>query len=228
MLRVCTSSTEELLAPLTTFKRELGITTTSDDDLLTEALADASQLVQDYLGYPLHRQVYSESLAGPGSQEFVLARRHVRAVENIYYAGEALTTDSYETDGSAGLVRVELGVPWTPMIETELVEHPLSGQAYHDYTVDYEAGYLAADTASTANGAGKPWLTTSTGRDMPRWATRAALITAKGLWLHRQTMPGISSKRVGDLAITYATFCGDIYTLTREASAMLDPYRFYG
>lgn len=196
MLRVCTSSTESSLLSLTAYKAAVGTTTTADDDIMQSALNRATALIEGYVGYPLRRQVYSETLAGYGSLELQVTRTPLKSIESIYYGSELVDPTSYDiANEGAGLIYRELGWPWTAGIDWDLSPRVTPKSEAKTYTAVYEAGYCVS--GSTADG----WLTT--GEAVPAELEAAAIATATFLYKGASRDPSVQSKKIGDLSITY-------------------------
>jgi hypothetical protein len=196
MLRVCTSSTETTLLSLESYKTAIGTTSTADDNKILAALTRATSLVEAYVGYPLRRQVYSESVAGYGGIELRVSRAPVLSIESVLYSTEIVDPTSYAIgDAEAGLVYREQGWPWTAGIEYDLTPRVVPKSELKSFTVTYEAGFCV--NGSTADG----WLTT--GEPVPADIESALVTAATFLYKSAGRDPSVSSKRIGDLSITY-------------------------
>lgn len=196
MLRVCTSSTESALMSLTVYKATLGTTSTADDTKMQYALDRATALIEGYLGYPLRRQVYEETVAGYGANELQVSRTPLKAIESILYSTDEVDPTSYDIGNEgAGLIYRELGWPWTAGVEYDLVPHVSPRSELRTYTAVYEAGYCV--NGSTEDG----WLTT--GEPVPGDIESAMEAAATWIYKNAGRDPNVVSKRIGDLSITY-------------------------
>lgn len=196
MLRVCTSSTESALLSLDAYKAAAKITTTSDDAVIQSALDRATALVEGYIGYPLRRQVYSESVAAYGGLELGVSRTPIRSIESIYYSTELVDPTSYEiASEQGGLIYRELGWPWTAGTVHDLTAHPVPKSELRLFTVTYEAGYCVS--GSTADG----WLTT--GEAVPADIEAALIGAATFAYKNASRDFSITSKKIGDLSVSY-------------------------
>jgi hypothetical protein len=196
MLRTCTTSTDLSLLSLEAYKIAVGTTSTGDDDKITAALRQATSLVEGYVGYPLRRQVYEETVGGYGGNELLVGRSPLLAIESITYAGELVDPASYDFN-SAGLIYRELGWPWTAGLEYDLMPHVIPKSEARTYTVVYESGFCV--NGSTADG----WLTT--GEPVPADIETAIAITASFVCGTVGRDPTVTSKKIGDLLYTYQT-----------------------
>ncbi len=196
MLRVCTSSTESALMSLTVYKAMIGTTSTADDTKMQYALDRATSLIEGYLGYPLRRQVYEETVGGYGANELQVTRTPLLSIESILYSTQEVDPASYDIDNEgAGLIYRELGWPWTAGVEYDLVPHVVPRSELKSYTVVYEAGYCV--NGSTADG----WLTT--GEPVPGDIEAAVVHAATFIYKSAGRDLSIESKKIGDLSITY-------------------------
>lgn len=196
MIRVCTSSTETALLDLSVYKASAKITTTSDDTVIQYALDRATSLIEGYLGYPLKRQVYYETVPGYGSLELQVSRTPVQSIESIYYNDEQVASTSYDIGSAgAGLIFRELGWPWTAGVTYDLTAHVTPKSELRPYAVTYEAGYCV--NGSTADG----WLTT--GEPVPGEIQAAIQHAASFLYLSAGRDPSITSQKIGDLSFSY-------------------------
>lgn len=196
MLRVCTSSTESSLLSLDSYKAAAKVATTSDDSVMQSSLDRATSLVESYVGYPLRRQVYYETVPAFGSNELLLSRVPVRSIESIYYGSDLVDPTSYDIGSeSGGLVYRELGWPWTAGVEYDLGPHPVPKSELRSFAVTYEAGYCM--NGSTQDG----WLTT--GEPVPSDLEVAIMMTAAFVYGSQARDPSVTMKRIGDLQITY-------------------------
>jgi hypothetical protein len=202
MITVLVSSTGSQLATVDALKDMiLGATATStaNDDLLSTYITRASDAVEQYLGYPLRRQVYRETVPAFGDLSLLLSRTPVVAIGSLY-DGEDLISDTGYTieEPEAGLLQREEGFPWTAAMGMELEMRPIPGSERRQFSITYEAGYVLDGSTTTGD-----WLTNTTGRTLPHWAEQATLETAKEFYLKRSLDHSIQSKRIGDLSITY-------------------------
>jgi hypothetical protein len=176
----------------------MGTTSTADDTEQQNVLNRALSIVEGYLGYPLRRTVYSETVAGYGSNELQLSRLPVLAVESVYYSTDLIESTSYAIDRPmAGILSRDLGWTWTAGLQYELAGHVAPNSELKPFTAVYEAGYCM--NGSTASG----WLTT--GEPVPYEIEAALLATANSIYKGRNRDGAVSSKRIGDLSITYET-----------------------
>lgn len=214
MLTVCASSTETDLTTLEAVQEVLGAPST-DDPLLARLIVRASRWAEGYLGYPLSAAVYAETVPGTGLRCLVLSRTPIRAVTRVLDSTATSGATDYSTqlrieDADAGLLSRDIGFGWTAAVDQNLARTPMVGQETRPWYVTYEAGYVLEGTTSTVGG------TTSTGRTLPDDIEEAVITKVIGLY---EGTAGVTSKRVGDLSISYASESQD------PAADMLAPYR---
>lgn len=220
MISVCTSSTGTQLTTLEALKAILRTTSTGTDDLLSSYISRASNAVQEYLGYPIYRQVYRETVAAYGDNQLMLSRTPVLAIESITDSdGNQLESTGYNIeDQDAGLVWRDEGFPWSAAVMFELDPRPVPGSEKREYVAVYEAGYTLTCATSTGG-----YVTATTGRTIPEWAELATLETAKS-WFKRSAADGaVQSKRIGDLSISYGNASAGqaLFELPSTAIALL-------
>lgn len=224
MLTVCTSSTGEALATLNGLKREIGMSTTatSDDERLTDCILQASAWVEDALGYPPLVQAYEETVAGYGSLRLTLARTPILAVDRVFDATSTADATSYTSsqyrveDADAGFLTLitDTAFSWTAESRVGLTGWTVPRSESRPWLVDYWAGWVGPDgTTSTV------WGATSTSRTLPRAIERACLLKAQEWY---DGMAGVTSKKVGDLAITFAS--GGPDAASDPTAALLKPF----
>lgn len=197
MLRVCTSSTESALMSVDAYKAAAKITTTSDDSMLQSLLDRATALIEGYIGYPLRRQVYEETIAGYGSNDLIVSRTPLLAIESLSLSTNVIASTGYFIENErAGFIHCDLGWPWSPGMHIDLTLTPIPRTEAKTYTAIYEAGYCI--NGSTADG----WLTT--GYPVPSEVEAAMTMTVDFLSKSAGRDPSITSKTIGDLSISYA------------------------
>ena len=164
---------------------------------MQSALNRATALIEGYLGYPLRRQVYEETLAGYGTFELQVTRTPLVSVESIYSGDELVASTSYDiANEGAGLIYRELGWPWTAGIDWDLSPRITPKSEARTYTAVYESGYCV--NGSTAGG----WLTT--GEAVPAEIEAAIISAATFLYKGASRDPSVQSKKIGDLSVTYS------------------------
>lgn len=220
MLTIVTSATGDQLSTLASFKWALNgastATSTAEDDLLNSLLSAASQIVEKYVGYPLRRMGYSETVAGYDTNRLMVSRTPVQSVSAIWHLPEnsQVTTDSYYLDNpDAGIIHRDLGFYWTAGIAYDLDSHVIPNSETRVFQVDYTAGYVLSGSTTTYD-------------IMPTSIERATLDTAVSFYRAIGADPLVESQSIGDLSVTYARQGGEgSYTVTALGQALLQPYR---
>jgi hypothetical protein len=213
MLTVTTTSTSAGLTTLDALKGHLGITTTDQDDLLSDAILGASDAVATYIGYYPLRQTYRETIAGFGNRTMMVSRTPLTAVSALYYGSTGLLADpaSYVIDNTeAGFIVRDQGFPWSAGVEWDLDAHIAPRSERKIFIVDYTAGWV---------------MSTGAGRTLPYDLEQAAVESAKSQYLGRKRDGSITSKSVGDLSVSYGTAGGEGTALPPEAIGFLQRYR---
>jgi hypothetical protein len=109
--------------------------------------------------------------------------------------------------------------PWTvdSFPEVSPLPEPLSEKDH--WLVEFTAGYTLAGTTSTADGVA------STGPTTPLDLQDAAIALVRSKWYSRTRDQAITSKKVGELSITYDNSAAADYGLPKEVCDLLAPYR---
>ena len=191
----------------------------------------ASAWAETYLGYPLGLQVYSETLAGFGGREIMLSRTPVVRVLRFFDATDtgnatAICSSSFRVeDAAAGLLSRDAGWRWTneradgeTPFNLGLAPAYLPGREERPWLIEYVAGYRVTGSTVTCMGVSSGHEAYTTQATLPDDIVQAVAVRAA----EYQTNPmGVTSRRVGDLAVTYAS-AGEGPT---GAAAILEPYR---
>lgn len=221
MLTVTTTSTDERLTTVQALKAHLGITTSSEDDLLDDHVLAASAAVATYVGYWPLRQRYTETVAGFGSLKLMLSATPIRQVREIRIGTQLVDPASYVVEKPlAGILHRDLGWPWTAGVEHDLESHVVPRSELQSFSVDYEAGWVLTTSTGTLDAAG--FITSSGGRTLPHDFEHGVLEQAKSMYLGRRRDSTIQSRRVGALSVTYAQ---NGQPLVPDSMALLERYR---
>jgi hypothetical protein len=190
MLEVVTPAISVLLTMLASVKLDLGIpdSDTSKDATLNDLIRDASDSIQREYQF-LCRQTYRETLPGYGNAILQLKRTPIVSVSSVTHNSEPITDYTIE-DKEAGHLYRRLGWCWTASVGWKMTAYVIPNSEHPDFTVDYVAGYLAADQANT---------------NMPPEVQRAARETVIDWFKSAGRAADVQSKSVGDLSITYVT-----------------------
>jgi len=224
ILTVCSSATDDKLVSLADLKDALDITDAAYDESLTRFIRRASSRIESYCARPLFSQVYQAALPSYGGPILQLPRYPVRSVLRVFDGTSTdtateLSSTEYRVDYERGQLHKETGFPWTYTSYADVAPFPEPGQEYPNWLVEFSAGYVPAggkDTGSTGDG------TTATGSTVPLDLQDAAITLTRSLWYGRNREPGVASKSVGELSISYSKQQSG---LTDEVAAILQPYR---
>lgn len=233
MLHTCYASTDRDFTSTSALKARLfGATSTSTmyDAHLSGLIRAASRWAEGYIGYPLGLASYQETVAGYGTRRLMLGRTPLRSVERVFNATDTgsavlLTTQYRIEHRDAGFLSRDAGWEWTVPVLSDLSPHPLPGDEYKPWLVDYKAGYVyagldpASPNYSTANGS------TDTGRTLPEDIEEAVLLRCQRIY-DRADM--VSGEKLADIEVNYRSggIAGgaDASDATPEA-LLLSPYR---
>jgi len=210
MLEVVTPAISVLLTVLASVKSDLGIpdSDTSKDTTLNDLIRDASDSIQREYQF-LCRQTYRETLPGYGNNILQLKRTPIVSVSSVTHNSEPITDYTIE-DKEAGHLYRKLGWVWTASVGWNMTAYVIPNSEHPDFTVDYVAGYLAADQANT---------------DMPPEIQRAARETVIDWFKSAGRAADIQSKSVGDLSITYVTGDAAKFDIPPRAMSRLEKWK---
>lgn len=224
-LTVCTSSTEGQLASLGDLMVILGATASSSG--IDRALTTATKWAETYVGYPLGRAVYQETLPAYGTRKLMLSRTPVRGVARLFDSTDTggtakeLTSTEYQLqDQEAGFIERDVGFAWTAQRATNLTSYIVAGSETRPWLVTYEAGYTFLETSSTED----KWETTSTGRTLPEDIEEAILIRAADIYNGQDAALGGRIK-VGPLELDNTRSESAGGASNQSAEGLLQPYR---
>lgn len=241
MLAVCVSSTDAVLATCADVMLiTLGATstsvvaTTAEIEYAGRLATRASAWAETYLGRPLTLQVYSESLPSYGGRTLILSRTPLVRVLRFFDStatSEATAICSSEfrvRDAEAGLLDRDAGFRWTnarydgeTCFSLGLTPAYLPGREERPWLVEYVAGYRVTGSTVTCMGVSSGDDAFTTGITLPDDIVQAVAVRAAELYSNPM---GVSSRRVGDLAVQYATAGPDGSGMS-GAESLLAPYR---
>lgn len=217
MLWVCSASTDSQYTTTGAVALELFASTcvsTSEFGRIDSLITRASRWADSYIGQPLSVQIYGETVPAFGGRCLMLSRVPLRGVTGIYDSTSTGATN-YSTqirieDAEAGFLSRDEGFAWTALQADSISDSALPNSETRPWYVIYEAGYSLAGTTSTAGGC------TTTGRTLPEDIEQGVIEKVKQLY---SGMAGVTSKRVGDLSVTYRSEGLD------APESLLQPYR---
>lgn len=236
-LNVCATSTQSALAIADELRALLGTTATSEDQLMTAHLQAATEWAEDYVGFPLRVQVYSETIPAFGTRNLMLGRTPIRNILQLATTTDPsnytlVTSSGYKLeDKDAGILSRDIGFDDTVQQRWLLSPSELSESNEKPWWAVYEAGYVGGGLTSTGGawggttstvgglGAGQKTLSglASTSPDLPLAIKQAILFKAREWYLNEDRF---ASKKVGDFS----------YVLKSErqsgpAESLLRPYQ---
>ncbi len=204
-LTVTTPSAAPELCELQKVKDELGITSDSDDDVLTELIKDASLILEEYCQRTFAEQTYRETLPGYGGTNMVLSVIPIVSITQILRDTSAIT-DFTITEPESGIIWRQAGWGWTTQfVGNSLVAHPFPGSEKYEYQVDYVAGFKVFNAVVP---------------NLPRGVERAAIITVKDWFNNLAVNTTIKKFKSADTAIEQV-----IEAIPPSALRLVSPFR---
>ena len=242
MLNVCVSASDpdyatcgDVMAVLFGSTTTGNVATTQEMDQISRTIRRASAWAESVLGQPLALQTYQETVPGFGGRALLLARTPIVAVLRLFdststaSATEYCSTHYSVEDRDAGVLARDAGWPWSNAAQYAsdfslgLTAARLPGMESRPWLVEYVAGYTILATTSTCHGRSTADETWTTGPTLPEDIKQAVILKA----VEFQSNPlGVRSRKVGDLAVEYATAgLTGRGGLVSAAEALLAPYR---
>jgi len=139
-ISVLTPAAASNLITLDRVKLRLGVTDSASDALLGDFIGSASSAITTYLGFPLGRQEYLETLAGNGRSRLYLSMYPVEPESLALVHGEDAVTDVTLTAGNGEVFRA---CGWAFYGAGALQD------GASNFTASYRAGFLLPGQVST-------------------------------------------------------------------------------
>ncbi len=187
-LTVTVPATTTKLCSVADVMDELGCST-SDKPTLDNIIQQVSDAIVAYCGRHFAKQTYSETVAGFGDVQMVLAVWPIVSVTSILVEGLPVM-DFTLNDPDSGMIYREAGWRWSTVWQGRLSAKPWPYSEKQIFTVEYIAGYDLPDAMIP---------------NLPRDIERAAIIIAKDWFVNRKRNVSISEVRTPDYSAKYLT-----------------------
>lgn len=181
------------LTTLELVKRELAITSNTDDKLIWDYIQQASDFITQYTGRKFARENITETLAARGSPSLVLERTPVVSITSVALktstASSTISSTKYDIqDSDAGVIFKEDGWTATTLYILDIERTPTRFGKL-DWTIIYVSGYITPGS-------------TQGDRTLPYDVERACVDIVKSWYLRRSFDPNVKSQRTGDASET--------------------------
>ena len=208
---VTSPATHKAFTTLTAIKAELGITASTDDNMLVQMILEATDYIIGYCGRTFAREAVTETFDAFGGSMAMLTITPVIAVSAVTLDGSTVSSTSYSIDdANAGFLFRETG--WTTThISASHVENVILSQGRRDWSVSYSAGYIMP--GSTAGQ-----------RTLPYDLERACLDLVKQFYFRRGEDPTVKNQRTGETSETLFEDVGR-YGISPNVRNTLDRWR---
>lgn len=222
MLTVCVSASDpdyattgDVMALLFNSTTTAVVASTQEINHLGRLITRASRWADAVVGYPLALQAYSETRPSYGDRTLMLSRTPILKVLRFFdstatSAATAICSSDFRVeDAEAGFLSRDAGWRWTAdhFAAETCFNLGLTG-AYRAESVDrpwlieYVAGYKLVASTSTCHGLSTADETWTTGATLPDDIIQAVALRAAELYSNPL---GVTSRRVGDLAVDYGS-----------------------
>lgn len=204
-----------------------GATSTDQDAAISVAIRAASVWAESYVGFPLTRASYTETVASFGGRSIMVSRIPVVGVRRVYDSSDTGNatlleeTDFRVENDEAGLLSRDDAWVWSVPSVADLELRPNPGQEYKPWLVDYVAGYTYGGVDTGSVNWSTEMGTTSTGRTLPEDIEEAVAQRAAALISGDDDLVAES---LGDLKVQYRSDRTDDKSMSLY-ELLLAPYR---
>lgn len=199
------------LLTLAKLKTALGITDSSRDATLEDAIVAASEMIVNYVGRPLaYDAAVVEYVQGFGSQDITVRQVPVASIASITLNDTTIASSEYACTGDdkeSGTIRRLVGIwEWTAGLRgVGVALDPLPGTERFDFAVTYAGGYTTPNQSAVS---GVPTLPVVIEQACKRQAT------------HLVAMEGVDGAIKSESLMSYSVTYGDTRS-TLGASGLL-------
>jgi hypothetical protein len=197
-LTVETAASSTDLTTTAKVKSELGLTSSTYDTWIDEAIKAASRQLELYANNFWAHQKYLEVLPGSGSTRLMLARTPIVGTPEIVIDSNSVVDFTVDDDKSGVLYRRQ---GWTQYVSywPGAARDPDPFNPYPNISVTYYAGYNLSSFDEAVDGVD----------DLPENIERACIVTVAGWFRRKGRDPDVSWKQVGGLALGFRKQSGD-------------------
>lgn len=188
-ITIVTPATNTQLTTLSIVKEELGITTTTNDTILTRIIDEASDFIVNYTGRKYILERVKETVASEGEQILLLSRTPVRTLYGVKFQTKTVSmTDISIYDQDVGLIYRQTPFTSTMPIGRYINLYPLE-YGKLDWEIEYDGGFDAVDASSPSF-------------PLPKEIIRACTDIVKYWYLNRKTDNSVVSRKLGEASET--------------------------
>ena len=193
------------LVTLGAVRDELNVRDDSQDSILTDLIADASRVIEEYCERTFAKQTYVETLQGTGGVNLVVSVLPIVSVSEITKSEVVVDSDTYTIqEPELGEIYSENGWEWYGGWTRGINLHPLPGTGKYTFQVTYVAGYNLPNDVSA---------------DLPYQIIRAAMITVKDWFQNKARNVSVKSMQTAG-----ATFVYDVSHIPAPALRLLSKW----
>ncbi len=193
------------LAELDTVKEALGISASTYDALLTRLILAATNAIEDYVGHIFAKQTYTETVAGSAHPMLLLTHVPIIGTPEIISDNSPII-DFEVRDRDVGSLYRTVGWAISGWVGWGAEPRRIQGTEDLNFSIVYEAGYVMPSEQD---------------RDLPAAVEEACVETVVAWYKRKGRDPGVKSKKVGDLNISYSAAAMDALAIPASARALL-------
>jgi hypothetical protein len=199
-ITVIEAASNALLTTRETVKRELSITTTDEDEIISDLIVRASSAIARETRRVFGVETVTETMDGTGSRLLGLTRTPIVEVTEVTEDGTAIT-DWLIEDAEAGALYRPSGWGISGGLRMWGTEAFASGYilpGYRDqrYSVTYRAGYLLPSDVN-------PYILPADPQNLPGAVEQACVETVKAAYFARDSDAAVGLVKVGNLSVSY-------------------------
>ena len=213
-VEVVTPADGTLFATLSGIKRELGITSSDNDKVLSDLLSQASDFIVRYTNRDFAKATVKETIGSNGGFILTVSRTPIVSITSIVFdTNTTVDSSTYRIyDADAGLIWSDN--PWqdTTAHYQNIVSQP-SRWLMPKYEINYVGGYGMPDVCSDEE------------RNLPFELERACLDIVRFWYKTKDRDPSLTSKQIDTARESYSTNIASTSAVPMSVQSILDFWR---
>jgi hypothetical protein len=193
---------------------------------LAELITTASELLADWVGYPLHRRTGVVETCAGGAPRLFLRSGGVRSVASVTVFGRERAASTWVVEDAVKGILLARGEPWpfTGRTGGGVSQAPMYREDTGDIIVTFDVGWVTPGQVELAKAEDS---TSTLKSDVPASLQQAALTTLTALFLDAGQNPNATSMSLGSGSIGFGadSIRGGRPAIPLNARAMVARYR---